>query len=75
MLINLVKSKFQSHIQEILASADIQINGDRPWDLHIHNPDVYQRILRQGLLGLGESYVQGWWDCPNLDEFFTIVNS
>ncbi|AFY96937.1 cyclopropane fatty acyl phospholipid synthase [Chamaesiphon minutus] len=73
MLINLVKPKFHSHIQDMLASADIQTNGDRPWDLQIHNPDVYQRILREGLLGLGESYVEGWWDCPNLDEFFTKI--
>jgi cyclopropane-fatty-acyl-phospholipid synthase len=73
MLINLVKPKFHSHIQDMLASADIQTNGDRHWDLQIHNPDVYQRILREGLLGLGESYVEGWWDCPNLDEFFTKI--
>jgi cyclopropane-fatty-acyl-phospholipid synthase len=26
--------------------------------------------MAQGALGLGESYMDGWWDCRNLDEFF-----
>ena len=73
MLINLVQPKFQSRIQDTLASADIEINGDRPWDLQVHNTDLYQRVLRQGLLGLGESCMQGWWDCPKLDEFFAKI--
>ncbi|BAU15762.1 cyclopropane-fatty-acyl-phospholipid synthase (plasmid) [Leptolyngbya sp. NIES-3755] len=73
MLINLVQPKFQSRIQDTLALADIEINGDRPWDLQVHNTDLYQRVLRQGSLGLGESYMQGWWDCPKLDEFFAKV--
>lgn len=73
MLINLVQFKLQSRTQDMLASADIEINGDRPGDLQVHNTDLYQRVLRQGLLGLGESYMQGWWDCPKLDEFFAKI--
>ncbi|UCF29811.1 MAG: cyclopropane fatty acyl phospholipid synthase [bacterium] len=57
-------------VQEILALADIRINGDRPWDLHVHNSDFFRRVLTQGALGLGESYMEGWWDCDSLDEFF-----
>jgi cyclopropane-fatty-acyl-phospholipid synthase len=26
--------------------------------------------MAQGALGLGESYMDGWWDCERLDEFF-----
>ena len=57
-------------IQRILDQADIQIDGDRPWDLQVHNDDFYGRIMRQGTLGLGESYMDGWWDCQELDVFF-----
>ena len=47
--------------------ADIRINGERPWDMHIHHPDTLNRIMARGSLGLGESYMDGWWDCHQLD--------
>lgn len=60
-------------VRELLAEADIEINGDRPWDLQVHNPDLYPSILSGGSLALGESYIDGWWDCEALDEFFCRV--
>lgn len=30
-------------------------------------------MLRERNLGLGEAYMDGWWDCPQLDEFFYRV--
>lgn len=56
-------------IAEVLANADVQINGRRPWDIQIHHPDTLPRIAAQRSLGLGESYMDGWWDCDSLDEF------
>lgn len=56
-------------IGNVLANADIQINGRRPWDIQIHHPQTLSRIAAQRSLGLGESYMDGWWDCDNLDEF------
>ena len=55
---------------ELLALADVDINGQHPWDIQVHNEDLYQRVLSQGSLGLGESYMDGWWDCEELDQFF-----
>lgn len=55
-------------VKEVLAFADVQINGNRPWDMIVHNQALYNRVLKDQSLGLGESYVQGWWDCPALDE-------
>lgn len=55
----------------LLAPANIRINGDRPWDIKVHNPKIYKRILRDGPLGFGEAYMDGWWDCERLDEMFT----
>ncbi len=57
-------------VQEYLALADIQINGKRPWDIQVHNPKFYTRVLAGGSLALGESYMAGWWDCRALDQFF-----
>ncbi len=58
---------------KILAQADVQIDGSRPWDITVNNPKLYQRILQEGSLGLGESYMDGWWDCKDLDVFFFKV--
>ncbi len=58
-------------IQKILTEADIVINGGRPWDIQVHNEKLYSRIMAQGTLGAGESYMDGWWDVEALDVFFT----
>ncbi len=57
-------------IHEIMRSLDIQVGGERPWDVRIHNPLFYKRVATQGSLGLGEAYMDGWWDCNALDELF-----
>lgn len=56
--------------QKILAEADIIINGERPWDLLVHDDRVFDRVFRDGSLGFGEVYMDGWWDSPQLDQFF-----
>jgi len=66
-------SKKITLVQNLLALADIKINGDRPWDIQVHNEAFYNRVLKEGTLGLGESYMAGWWDVEKLDEFFSHV--
>ena len=68
-----IVSKAEQIIRDLFAQADIQIHGQRPWDLQIHNPNFYTRVLRGGSLALGESYMDGWWDCESLDQFFYKV--
>lgn len=34
---------------------------------------VYTRALNRGNLGLGESYMDGEWECDNLAEFFRRI--
>jgi len=55
-------------VEEILSRADVQIDGSRPWDIQVKNYLFYKKILRAGLMGLGESYVDGWWECESIDE-------
>ncbi|MDP4007455.1 MAG: cyclopropane fatty acyl phospholipid synthase [bacterium] len=57
-------------IESLLDGTGIVINGSNGYDLQIHNEDFYNRVLKEGSLGLGESYMEGWWDCERLDEFF-----
>lgn len=57
-------------VTTLLAEADVVVGGDRPWDLTIHDPRFYRRVIAERNLGLGKSYMDGWWDCPRLDEFF-----
>lgn len=59
--------------EQLLALADVRINGDRPWDLQVHHADFFPRVFAEGVLGLGESYMDGWWDCAQLDVFFCRV--
>jgi len=60
-------------LEHLFDSADVKINSDRPWDVHIHNHKFYPRLFAYGSLGLGESYMDGWWDSDSLDGFFTRV--
>lgn len=55
-------------VQHIVSLADIQINGKRSWDIQVKNEEFYNRVLKDQSLGLGESYMQGWWDCEDLDK-------
>lgn len=59
----------ETKIKELLSKADIEINGSRPWDVQVHNDAFYERVLSGGTLALGESYMDGWWDAEQLDEF------
>lgn len=58
----------QQLVEEILAYADVKINGDRPSDIQVHDDRFYQRVLKDRSLGFGESYMDGWWDSAALDE-------
>ncbi len=58
---------------EMLSMAGIEINGSRPFDIQVHNPNFFKRVLQEGSLGLGESYMDGWWECERLDVFFQRV--
>lgn len=61
-------NKSQKIVRDLLTSVDIHIDGSHPWDIQVYNPQFYHRLLAQGSLGAGESYMDGWWDCEQLDE-------
>ena len=59
--------------QKILARLDVQINGNRPWDIQVYNQTFFNRVLAGGSLALGESYMDGWWSCEALDQLFDRI--
>ncbi|MCG8463679.1 MAG: cyclopropane fatty acyl phospholipid synthase [Xanthomonadales bacterium] len=54
----------------LLKPAGISINGPQPWDIQLNDPQALSRIVREGSLGLGESYMEGQWSCERLDILF-----
>ena len=67
---------FQTRLEKLFDSAAISIDGRKPWDVRVHDRRLYPKTVLQGNLGFGESYMDGWWDCDDLDElFFRILTS
>ncbi len=61
-------SRLRRYFERLVEPADIRIDGDRPWDVRVHDDRLFQRVLAHGTLGLGEAYVDGWWDCDAIDQ-------
>jgi cyclopropane-fatty-acyl-phospholipid synthase len=56
-------------IREIFESAGVGVRGEKPGDIDVKNPAFYGRLLRDASIGLGESYMEEWWECDRLDLF------
>ncbi|HAA46491.1 MAG: cyclopropane-fatty-acyl-phospholipid synthase [Halomonas sp. 54_146] len=65
-----ITSPSHRFVAELLAQADIQLDGSRPWDMQLKAPGVIDSALSRGNLGLGECYMSGDWDAERLDELF-----
>lgn len=55
-------------IKTLLNSAGVKVNDQGDSDIQVHHPDFYKRVIRDGALGFGESYMDGWWDVKKMDE-------
>lgn len=71
--VNLEENHWYRIAHEMLAGVGIEVNGPHPWDIQVKHPDFFKRVLQDGSLGLGESYMDGWWECTRLDMFFHRV--
>lgn len=68
-----MNSKYKNIAEDILSYAGIKINGSNRWDITVHNDEFYKRVITQGELGLGESYMDNWWDAEEVDTFIYKV--
>ncbi len=59
----------RAYITQFLTRAGITVQGPQPWDVQVHDERLYLRCLLYGSLGLGEAYMDGWWDCDAIDQF------
>ena len=57
-------------VTDLLSRADVSIGGNLPGDITVNDDRFFDRVVAEGSLGLGESYMDGWWDCDHLDIFF-----
>jgi cyclopropane-fatty-acyl-phospholipid synthase len=62
--------RLERWIRGCFDAAGIEVGGAREWDPVVHDARFYRRVALGGSLGLGESYMEGWWDCADLGGFF-----
>jgi cyclopropane-fatty-acyl-phospholipid synthase len=62
---DIVCSKFQL--------AGINFEKENDLKMMIHDPRFYEKVMRYGSLGLGESYMDGWWDTEHIDQLIHSV--
>lgn len=62
-------SFMRNAVDRLTAQIGVTVNGRNPWDIRVNNKRFYRRILLEKNLGLGEAYMDFWWDCGQLDEF------
>src|ERR1039458_4174439 len=69
-------NKYQSLVKQLLSLANVEVNGSNPWDIQVHDERFYKRAVTEVELGLGESYMDGWWDVEKLDEMiFRVIRA
>ncbi|MDF1613142.1 cyclopropane fatty acyl phospholipid synthase [Melioribacteraceae bacterium 09-Me] len=69
-------NKYKTLTEQLLSLAGIEINGSNPWDIQVHDERFYKRAVTEVELGLGESYMDNWWDVEKLDEMiFRIMRA
>lgn len=65
--------RYRAAVESFLEGSEVAIDGRRPWDIQVRDEAFFERVLAQGSLGVGESYMDGQWDCQQLDEMLFRV--
>jgi cyclopropane-fatty-acyl-phospholipid synthase len=66
----LVDRLAERFVRDALAACDVEIGQRRPWDLAVHDPSFYRRLLINPAFQMGQTYMDGLWDCEAIDELF-----
>lgn len=64
----MIPTNAKSFVTSLLSRAGITINGGQPYDIGVSKNDFYGRVFKQGVLGFGESYMDGCWECEAIDQ-------
>lgn len=65
-----MNTKLKQKVEELFQSAGIALNGKNLWDIKVISEKFYDRLWLHPELALGEGYMDGFWECHALDEFF-----
>jgi cyclopropane-fatty-acyl-phospholipid synthase len=68
LMLPIGKRRSQAVVQAFLARSGVRVNGPHPWDIRVHRDRFFRRVLAGADLGFGESYMDGDWDCAQVDE-------
>jgi len=66
-------TRHRQMVENVFSRAGVAIDGTNPWDITVHDERFFARVLREKNLGLGEAYMDGWWDCRRTDEFICRI--
>lgn len=61
-------TRYRDAVESLLHGTDVALDGAHPWDIRVKDPGFYRRVVAQGSLGVGETYMEGQWECERLDE-------
>lgn len=42
-------------------------------EIHVRNPEMFGRLVRDGDLGFAEAYMDGWWDTTDLQALMDVI--
>ena len=58
----------QKIVKHHTSKLGININKEDGTYITVKNNNFYKRVILHGSLGLGESYMEGWWDTNSIDD-------
>ena len=70
---NTVSKGLKNAVTEAFDKADIRLDGQRPWDVDVRDERFYSEAFGRGSLGIGEAYMDGFWECESLPGFFEHI--
>lgn len=70
-----VMNKYEKKARELFSIAGINPNGKEVFDIQVHNQNFYKAFLTGGRLAMGETYMDGWWDCQRIDIMYEKIFS
>ena len=44
-------------------------------EVHIHNDDIFARLIREGDLGFCDAFIDEWWSTPDLQAFMDLMHA
>ena len=57
-------------VRGLLDRANLTVGGPEPWDPQVNDQRFFTMVVKDGMRGLGDAYICGYWDCRDLPEFF-----